>query len=163
MTFMRSGNATRDVAKTTTSARTLSRDGSLAAGETREAIRTLGILVALLLQVGPIFQPMPPADPPERMRTCFQAMITGYNRLSPYMNPTTIDGTSITTPEPIVAASPDVPLQSTVEIDGLGTFRVADRGSGVRWRHIDVAVWSSAEAYQLTGTRQICWRDPDGE
>jgi len=121
---------------------------------------TFGI-AALLLQIVPIFAPNPPADAPEKPRQCAEMFITGYNRLAPGMGPFTFDGTPITTSEPIAAASPEIPLQSVIEIDGLGTYRVADRGSGVRWRHIDVATWSNGEAYQLTGTRRVCWRYPD--
>lgn len=101
---------------------------------------------------------MPPADYPGDSRTCFEATVTGYIRTDPAMNPRTFDGTPITTPEPITAASSDIPLQAIVEVEGLGEFRVADRGSGLRWRHVDIAVWSKAEALALTSTRLVCWR-----
>ena len=52
-----------------------------------------------------------------------------------------------------------VPVQP-VEIEDVGTFRVADRGmlgyGNPTW--IDVATWSRAEAYALTGEYQICVR-----
>lgn len=116
----------------------------------------MAIIAAVLLQLAPIFVPQPPADQQEPVRQCFTARITGYNRLDPAMNSRTFDGTPITTPEPIVAASRDIPLQTIVEIDGLGTFRVADRGSGLHPTHFDVATWSDAEAYQITSTRRVC-------
>jgi 3D (Asp-Asp-Asp) domain-containing protein len=116
------------------------------------------LLALLLLQVVPLLPPPgPPVElPPARSGWCADMRITGYVRTDPYMNPMTADGTSIFTAEPIVAASPEIPLGSYVWIEGLGTFRVADRGGGVRWRHIDVAVWSRAEAFDLTGYRTVC-------
>lgn len=84
---------------------------------------------------------------------CFPAQITGYVRgaHSPY----TYDGTSIWTPEPIAAASWSIPIDSTVWVEGLGSFRVADRGMPGP-AHIDVAVWSRPEAYAITGVRTVC-------
>jgi nucleoid DNA-binding protein len=53
-------------------------------------------------------------------------------------------------------------MQSTVEIEGLGTFRVADRGrlGNGSPTHIDVAVSSNLEAYSVTGWRSICVTPP---
>jgi 3D (Asp-Asp-Asp) domain-containing protein len=94
-----------------------------------------------------------------------EAWVTGYNRLDPAMNAHTADGTPITTPEPIAAASYDVRMGALVEIDGLGTFRVADRGSGLGngspLTHIDVAVWSNEAAYEITGIKWVCFRRGD--
>lgn len=90
---------------------------------------------------------------------CGPAHITGYVRTE--FSPHTADGTSIYTDEPIVAASYDVAMGATVEIEGLGTFRVADRGmlgNGHPLTWIDVAVWTHSEAYALTGEYQICVR-----
>jgi 3D (Asp-Asp-Asp) domain-containing protein len=117
---------------------------------------TLLASVVLLAVLGP--QPL--ADPP----TCAIARITGYNRTAPYFSSHTYDGTPILTPEPIVAASMDVPLGSYLVIDGPltegTTYRVADRGSGLHPTHIDVAVWSDEEAFALTSTRRTCWSTP---
>jgi hypothetical protein len=92
--------------------------------------------------------------------TCRLATITGYWRLAPYFNPHTFDGTPITTPEDIVAASWDVPLGARVTIEHPltegRTFRVADRGR-LSPTHIDVAVWTLDEAYALTSTSRVCW------
>ena len=90
---------------------------------------------------------------------CGPAHVTGYVRGTG--NPHTADGTSIYTGEPIVAASYDVAMGATVEIEGVGTFRVADRGmlgNGHPVTNIDVAVWTHSEAYALTGEYQICVR-----
>jgi hypothetical protein len=67
----------------------------------------------------------------------------------------TYDGTPIWTDESIVAASWNLPIDAHIAIDGLGTFRVADRGR-LGARHVDVAVWSRTEAYELTGVRDVC-------
>ena len=113
------------------------------------------VLIALLLQLAPL---LPPAAPVESMQACREARITGYVRTDPYMNPTTADGTSIFTDEPIVAASYDVPMDSMVWIEGLGEFRVADRGM-LSPTHIDVAVWSRDEAFAITSVRTVCIAD----
>lgn len=63
----------------------------------------------------------------------------------------TYDGTDITTPEPIAAASWDIPMGSVVVVPEFGAYRVADRGGGLgSYRWIDIAVWSRAEAYAIT-------------
>ena len=87
---------------------------------------------------------------------CDDFKITGYVRGT--MNPRTADGTSIYTDEWIVAASYDVPMGATVDLGELGVYRVADRGGGLAYRHIDVAVWSYERAYQLTGRHEACIR-----
>ena len=88
---------------------------------------------------------------------CYQGRITGYVRGTG--NALTYDGTSIWTSEDIVAAGWDIPLQSVVYVEGLGNFRVADRGK-LGPGHIDVAVWSLTEAYALTSVRRICVYPP---
>jgi hypothetical protein len=110
-------------------------------------------LAVLLLSVVPIFTPQPPAEYPGDPRECRAATITGYVRGAG--NPRTADGTSIWTEEPIAAASYDIPIDSYVEVEGVGTFRVADRGM-LSPTHIDVAVMSVGEARALTSVRRVC-------
>jgi 3D (Asp-Asp-Asp) domain-containing protein len=96
-------------------------------------------------------------------QACRSVWVTGYDRTDPAFQ-RTYDGTPILTDEPIAAASWDVPLQSVVVIDGLGAYRVADRGGGLgsgRPTHIDLAVWSRAEALALTGTYWACIYGPE--
>lgn len=122
--------------------------------------RTAGVLAwalaAALLTAAPAAADAeaPPA-PLLRAGWCGPHRVTGYVR-SEY-GPYTYDKTPIWTEEPIVAASWDIPIDSRVEIEGVpGTFRVADRGRLGSSGWIDVAVDSRAEAYELTGTRQVC-------
>lgn len=89
---------------------------------------------------------------------CYSSWVTGYVR-SEY-GPYTYDGTHILTSEPIAAASWDLPLNSMVSIEGLGTYRIADRGMLGAAGWIDVAVWSRAEAYSITGNKIICVTPP---
>lgn len=92
---------------------------------------------------------------------CGETRITGYLRTN--FSPWTYDGTPVYTPEPIAAASWDVKMGSLAEVEGLGTFRVADRGhlgNGYPMPWLDIAVWTVAEAYALTGTRRVCFRPP---
>lgn len=91
---------------------------------------------------------------------CRTMRITGYSRYE--YSGHTYDGTPILTGEPIVAASWDVPIDSTVEIEGLGTYRVADRGMLGSSGWIDVAVWSRADAFAITGWREVCVYPPGG-
>jgi hypothetical protein len=103
------------------------------------------------------FTTLGPADAP----WCGQTKITGYSRLE--YGPYTYDGTPISTSEKIVAASWDVRMGSFAEITGLGTFRVADRGmlgNGTPMPWLDIAVYSRAEAFSLTGVRHVCFRRP---
>jgi 3D (Asp-Asp-Asp) domain-containing protein len=86
--------------------------------------------------------------------SCETYRITGYVRGA--FSPWTYDGTSVWTAEPIVAASWNVPINSVVQVQGLGAFRVADRGGRLAERHIDVLVNSKADAYSLTGWRSVC-------
>jgi hypothetical protein len=92
---------------------------------------------------------------------CGNTRITAYVRTE--FSPWTYDGTSIYTDEPIVAASWDVRLGSIADIEGLGSFRVADRGhlgNGSPTPWVDIAVWHRSEAYALTGYRNVCFRPP---
>jgi hypothetical protein len=89
------------------------------------------------------------------------ARVTGYVRTEHGSH--TYDGTSILSDEPIVAASWDIPLGWYADVEGLGRYRVADRGSGLGsagW--IDIAVWSRAEAFALTSVRRVCVVPPGG-
>jgi 3D (Asp-Asp-Asp) domain-containing protein len=91
---------------------------------------------------------------------CADMRVTGYSRLE--HGPRTFDGTPIWTDEPIAAASWDIPIDSVVIVEGLGRYRVADRGSGLGnagW--IDIAVWDRPTAYSLTGTRRVCVWPPE--
>jgi hypothetical protein len=94
------------------------------------------------------------------------ARVTGYVRTEHGTH--TFDGTPITTPEAIAAASWDIPLGWHVDVADLGTYRVADRGGGLGssgW--IDIAVWDRPTAYALTSVRRVCVYPPgegyDGE
>lgn len=106
---------------------------------------TLALLAALPTNEAPVAR----AD----LIECELYFITGYVRTE--YSARTYDGTSVYTDEPIVAASWNLPIDTIVEIEELGRFRVADRGH-LGARHIDVAVWSRAEAFALTGYRQVC-------
>lgn len=94
------------------------------------------------------------AAQPARAQECETYRITGYVR--GYGSGITFDGTSVWTRERIAAASWNVPMGSYVAVYGLGSYRVADRGSGLGPRHVDILVDSAAEAYALTGWRETC-------
>jgi hypothetical protein len=101
------------------------------------------------------------ATSPAEAPWCGQTKITAYVRTE--FSPFTYDGTNIYSNEPIVAASWDVVMGSLADIEGLGTFRVADRGMlghGYPTPWLDIAVWDRATAYSLTGTRRACFRKP---
>jgi len=85
---------------------------------------------------------------------CETYRITGYVRGA--HSPWTADGTSVWTREPIATASYNVPLGAYVQVMGLGSYRVADRGGGLEVRHIDILVDTVSEAYELTGYRTVC-------
>lgn len=90
---------------------------------------------------------------------CEVMRITGYNAMGPGMNDYTYDGTPVMTGEPIVGASWNIPMGAVVQIAGLGQYRVADRGklgNGDPYSWIDVRVFSAAEAYAMTGWRNVC-------
>lgn len=92
---------------------------------------------------------------------CGDAKITAYVRTE--YGPYTYDGTDILSPEPLAAASWDVSIGTVADIDGVGSFRIADRGmlgNGTPMPWVDVAVWSRAEAFQLTSIRRVCFRRP---
>lgn len=94
------------------------------------------------------------SDEREDFNGCETYRITGYVR--GHGSGRTYDGTSVWTSEAIAAASWNVPIGARVQVENLGTFRVADRGGGLSSRHIDVLVDSAAEAYALTGSRRVC-------
>ena len=62
---------------------------------------------------------------------CQTAQITGYSRFEHGTH--TFDGTHILSPEAIAAASWNIPLGWYVDVEEVGTFRIADRGGG--WVH----------------------------
>jgi hypothetical protein len=88
---------------------------------------------------------------------CYQGWTTGYVRTE--HSSRTFDGTSIYTDEPIAAAGWDIPIDSVAVVSDIGRFRVADRGR-LAPGQIDVAVWTRAEAYSITGTRRVCIYPP---
>lgn len=88
------------------------------------------------------------------MSGCELYRITGYVRT--HGGPTTYDGTSVWTSEPIAAASWNVPIDARVQVENVGTFRVADRGGGLSSRHVDVLVDDVARAYEITGWQRVC-------
>lgn len=87
------------------------------------------------------------------------ARVTGYVR-SEY-GPYTYDGTPIWE-EGIAAASWNIPIDSVVSVEGLGTYRIADRGMLGSSGWVDIATWSRQEAYALTSVRRICVFPPEG-
>jgi 3D (Asp-Asp-Asp) domain-containing protein len=89
---------------------------------------------------------------------CYDGFVTGYSRYD--HSPRTYDGTPITSPEPIAGAGWSIPLNAVIEVEGLGQFRVADRGSGLGPSQIDIATWDRASAYALTGWRRVCVTPP---
>lgn len=101
-----------------------------------------------------------PADAP----WCGPSRVTGYVRTDYGPAAKTFDGTSILTQEPIAAASWDVRLSAIAVIDGVGSFRIADRGGGLGNGHpmpwVDIAVWDRATAFRLTSVRHVCFRRP---
>jgi len=110
-------------------------------------VATAALLVGLLA----------PADAP----WCGLTRLSGYVRTE--HGPYTYDGTPILTAEPIAAASWDVRLGAVADIDGVGSFRIADRGhlgNGSPMPWVDVAVWSRSEAFALTSVRTVCFRRP---
>lgn len=96
---------------------------------------------------------------PASLGYCRPVWVTGYLRTD--FGAYTYDGTPIGTPEPIAAASWDIPLGHYVVIQDVGRFRVADRGHLGSDGWIDVAVWTRSEAYALTGSREACIVAPD--
>jgi 3D (Asp-Asp-Asp) domain-containing protein len=86
------------------------------------------------------------------------ARITGYSRFD--YSGRTYDGTSVYADERIAAASWNIPLQSIVEVEGLGRYRVADRGALGSYGWVDIATWSRQEAFSLTSTRRVCVYPP---
>lgn len=89
---------------------------------------------------------------------CQEMRITAYLRTA--FSSHTFDGTPITTPERIAAASWNIPIDSIVDVDGLGTYRIADRGMLGSTGWVDIAVWDIAHAYALTSWRQVCVYPP---
>jgi len=112
----------------------------------------LGVLLAFL-----------PAERTADASYCYRGWVTGYVR-SEHSSHTfdgthTADGTPIWTQEPIAAAGWTIPLGSYVEVEGLGRYRVADRGM-LGPDNIDIAVWDRATAFEMTGMRSYCVYPP---
>lgn len=104
------------------------------------------------------FMPQPPvALPPEKAIHCQVMWVTGYVRTE--FSGRTYDGTSVYTDEPIAAASWWIPIDAKVQVEGIGTFRVADRGH-LGPAHVDIAVWTRSEAFALTGYYNVCVYPP---
>lgn len=118
------------------------------------------LLILGLIAASGVDAPAEATASPDGAGWCQIARITGYSRHE--FSPRTFDGTPIWTEEPIVAASWNIPLGWYVDVEGLGTYRVADRGMLGSSGWIDIATWSRAEAYALTGWRQICVTPPGG-
>jgi 3D (Asp-Asp-Asp) domain-containing protein len=105
----------------------------------------LAFSVAMLLAMPALAQDGP---------VCETYRITGYVRGA--HSARTYDGTSVWTRERIAAASWNVPIDAYVQVVGLGSYRIADRGGGLGPRHIDILTDSVEEAYALTGWRTVC-------
>jgi 3D (Asp-Asp-Asp) domain-containing protein len=114
-------------------------------------------LAATLALTASLAQPMsaPAHAAPVTYQSCREFMVTGYVKGAD--SPWTADHTSIWTEEPIAAAQNWVPFNAYVWIDGLGSYRIADRGglaaAGVDF---DLSVWTYREAYALTGYHFGC-------
>lgn len=87
---------------------------------------------------------------------CRPMKVTGYVRSDFGPNARTYDGTLLYGEEALAAASWDIPLQSIVQVEGVGTFRVADRGQLGNSGWIDIATWTRSRAYEITGSRLVC-------
>jgi 3D (Asp-Asp-Asp) domain-containing protein len=96
---------------------------------------------------------------PAQAQQCETYTITAY-AASEYPG-WTADGSTTTVGalkrgEPIAAASYNVPMGAYVQVVGLGSFRVADRGH-LGARHIDVLMRTQWEAVQFgRQTRTVC-------
>jgi 3D (Asp-Asp-Asp) domain-containing protein len=117
----------------------------------RWMIARFGAIAGTALIMTPFLQP---ETSHAQTTSCETYRITGYVRGAD--SPWTYDGTSVWSREHLVAASWNVPINSVVSVKDLGEFRVADRGGGLGPRHIDVLVDTRAQAYALTGWRQVC-------
>ena len=95
-------------------------------------------------------------------KSCYRGWVTGYIRGDFGPRARTYDVTLLAAGEPIAAAGWNIPIGTRVEVVGVGTFRVADRGY-LGPGEIDVAVWTRARAYEITGWKTVCLltsRDP---
>lgn len=115
--------------------------------------RPLRIAALIALSAVALLSPAD-APPPAEAQACQSFWVTGY--ASSQFPGRTADGTPTRGNEwSIAAAHPRIPFGTTVSLNGLGTFRIADRGM-LGYDHIDVLVYSPAEAYALTGTYTGC-------
>lgn len=116
----------------------------------------LGVMLGVM--VNAVARPVQAQDAPETA-SCEMYRITGY--ASTDFPGVTADGSTTTVGalaggQWIAAASWNIPMGAKVEIQDIGTYRVADRGM-LGPRHIDVLVPSRADAYALTSNREVCW------
>ena len=92
-----------------------------------------------------------------RAEVCELYRTTGY--VASEFPGLTADGTStlgaLARGEQIAAGSWNLPLGTYVEVDGYGIYRIADRGY-LDARHVDLLVSTRAEAFEVTGYRQVC-------
>lgn len=116
--------------------------------------RVVWRLIVALPMCLPLIVP-PSANADDR---CEAYRVTGYVR--GHHSPWTYDGTSVWTQEAIAAASWNLPIGTVVKVDGLGKYRIADRGSGLGARHIDVLVDNVQTAHELTSVRTVCLVPP---
>jgi len=116
----------------------------------------LGVMLGMMVSATP--RMVQAQDAPESAN-CDLYRITGY--ASTDFPGWTADGSTTTVGalaggQWIAAASWNIPMGAKVEIQDVGTYRVADRGM-LGPRHIDVLVPSRADAYALTSDRVVCW------
>jgi 3D (Asp-Asp-Asp) domain-containing protein len=85
---------------------------------------------------------------------CGRFLVTGYASVE--FPGRTADGTPTLGSEwTLLAAHPRIPFNTAVWIEGLGRFRVADRGH-LGWDQLDVLVRTRQEALALTGQYTAC-------
>lgn len=116
----------------------------------------LGVMLGVM--VSATARPVEAQDAPDSAN-CEVYRITGY--ASTDYPGVTADGSTTTVGalaggQWIAAASWNVPMGAKIEVQDLGTFRVADRGM-LGPRHVDVLVPSRSDAYAITSNRYACW------
>lgn len=108
------------------------------------------LLALLLLAIALSF-----ASPASANETCRPMTTTAYNRYA--FTPHTWDGTSVYNGEAFAAASWDIPIDSYVVVQGVGTFRIADRGILGNSGWIDIAMEDTWGARQYgKQIRMVC-------
>ncbi len=117
-------------------------------------LNVLVICLALVMLIALAFMLLEP-QPQVKAAECFTARITAYVATGSR----TANG-EIPQPWVTAAASDWIPFNSYVEVEGLGTFRINDRGH-LGSRHIDVFVNTVREAYNVTSYREVCVYMPE--